>query len=83
MPLFGDPALRPKPVFRPPADWEYIRDLFIVGEGSTRALAKAHGVKLSTLQARCRREGWVQLRAERAETALDEVITTGQSDAFD
>ena len=81
MPLF-DQSNRPKQVFHPPAVWERIQHEFILGLASTRALAKKHGVRLSTLQARCKRESWVELRAERAGSALDDLILTGQSDDF-
>jgi hypothetical protein len=73
MPLIHNPALRPKPIFHPPAVWLNIQSEFIRGEGSTRTLAAKHGVKLSTLQARCKREEWVDLREMRAQDVLDDL----------
>jgi hypothetical protein len=77
MPLVHDPALRPKPVFLAPATWERIQHEFILGQGSTRSLAARHGVRLSTLQARCKRQGWVELRDMRAQEALDDLVCGG------
>ena len=53
---------RTLPNFRPPIFWKEVREHYLKGEGSTRALADEFGISISTIQARCRREGWVQLR---------------------
>ena len=77
MPLIHDPALRPKATFLPPAIWERIQHEFILGLGSTRTLAAKHGVRLSTLQGRCKREEWVELRDMRAQDALIDLGCSG------
>ena len=65
---------RKKPTFHPPAVWDAIQSDYILGLGSTRALAKKYGIPVHTLQVRCRRGDWVQLRAERQQQALDDLI---------
>lgn len=46
-------------------DWERIRQDYLGSSVSLRALAENCGVSLSTLEKRCRREGWQQLRKQR------------------
>lgn len=46
-------------------DWERIRQDYLGSSVSLRALAESCGVSLSTLEKRCRREGWQQLRKQR------------------
>jgi len=57
-----------------PRQWEEIRDGYIRGEGSLRRLAQRHGLPLSTVEARCRRENWVSLRGKRHEAALEKTV---------
>jgi hypothetical protein len=54
---------RTYPNFRPPIFWKEVRERYLNGEASTRTLAQEYGISISTLQARCRREGWVEERA--------------------
>jgi hypothetical protein len=65
---------KPAPIFRNRAFWEAVRLEFVAGLGSTRQLSKKYGVSLSATQARCKREGWVDLRAEREENALENLV---------
>lgn len=74
MSLVHDPSKRPKPVFHPPVVWEAIRADYIRGLGSLRSLAAKHGLRLSAVESRSRREEWVQLRSERADDALDSLV---------
>ena len=46
-------------------DWERIRREYVGSSLSLRALAEKEGVSLSTLEKRCGREGWQQLRKQR------------------
>jgi hypothetical protein len=57
-----------------PRDWEQIRDDYIRGAGSLRQLAERHGLPLSTVEARCRRERWVSLREKRQKAGLETLV---------
>lgn len=54
--------------------WEQIRQSYVLGEGSLVQLAARHGVNLSTMEARCRREGWCALRKQRQDAALERTV---------
>ena len=65
---------RPSPARLPPKKWETVRADYVGGLGSLRELARQHGLKLSTVEARCRREHWTVLRREREENALKGLV---------
>ena len=46
-------------------DWEKIRQDYLNSSISLRDLAESSGVSLSTLEKRCGREGWQQMRKQR------------------
>lgn len=51
--------------------WREMRREYLQNEGrGYRAIAKAYGVKLTTIKARAKREEWPRLRAEYQETGL-------------
>ena len=62
-----------------PQKWEDVRRSYIEGEGSLRQLARRHGLSLSTVEARCRREDWVRLRQKRQDAALEKVVGTSSA----
>ena len=57
-----------------PRAWEQIRDAYIRGEGSLRRLAQQHGLPLTTVEGRCRREDWVALREKRQKAGLETLV---------
>ncbi|MBI4664449.1 MAG: hypothetical protein HY735_37125 [Verrucomicrobia bacterium] len=67
-------ANRTKPTRFAPQKWENFRSDYITGLGSLRELARKHGLKLGTVEARCRREHWTMLRRQREENALKGLI---------
>ena len=72
--IFQSDKPRPKPVQHPPRLWETVRNEYVAGDGSLVKLAQRHGLRLSTIEGRCRREGWVGLRRQREGTALQELV---------
>lgn len=58
----------------PPRLWETVRGEYVGGRGSLVELARSHGLRLSTIEGRSRREGWVRLRRQREEAALKELV---------
>lgn len=53
-------------------DWPAIRAEYVGGNASTRELAQKHGVSYSTLQKRCRADGWAAEReAMRGKAAAE------------
>ena len=72
--LFQSSKPRPKPVQRPPRLWETVRSEYVAGDGSLAKLAQRHDLRLSTIEGRSRREGWVRLRRQREEAALQELV---------
>ena len=57
-----------------PQKWEQVRGSYVRGEASLRRLAQRHGLPLSTVEARCRREGWVSLREKRQKAGLETLV---------
>ena len=65
---------QPKLTRLPEQRWEQARDAYVRGEGSLRSLAERFNVSLATMEARCRREGWVKLRHQREQGALKQLV---------
>src|SRR5437588_5475001 len=65
---------QPKLTRLPEQRWEQARDAYVRGEGSLRALAERFSVSLATMEARCRRECWVNLRRQREHGALKQLV---------
>jgi hypothetical protein len=58
----------------PPKVWESVRSDYVSGEGSLRTLADRHGLKVSSVEKKCRAENWTALRQRRAEGVLARLI---------
>src|SRR5437588_11904148 len=59
-----------------PKTWTEIRDCYIRGEGSLRALADRFELNVGTVERRASKEGWADLRRRRESAALATLVPT-------
>lgn len=58
----------------PEQRWDQARECYVRGEGSLTVLASRFSISVATVEARCRREGWVKLRNQRRRQSLTELV---------
>lgn len=64
-------------------DFDAIRSEYITTDHSLPELGKKHSISLSTLQKRCRKEGWVELRQQYKRDALNLAMENAVADEAD
>ena len=64
-------------------DWKGIQTEYITGELSLVKLAKKHSLPLSTVQVRCRQEGWVAKRRDFRQQAVAVAVSEAVTDEAD
>lgn len=64
-------------------DWKGVQTEYITGDLSLPKLAKKHNLSLSTVQVRCRQEGWVAKRREFKQQAVAVAVLGAVNDEAD
>lgn len=57
------------------ADWQQIKTEYITTDTSYRKLAKKHGLRYATLQARAKEEKWTELRDQHRARTVSKTLT--------